>query len=533
MTDLEILIALVAVAVLLVRLADVIAIPYPIVLVLAGLAISGVPGVPGASLSPEMIFLLFLPPLLFSAAQATSPRDLKAELASLGGLVVGLSITTMVVVAAVAQLIVPQLDWTEALLLGAIVAPTDPVAAIATFSRVGVPDRVSRLVEAESMVNDATALVFYRVLVAAVVTGAIKLGPAVTDLVVGVAGGILIGLAFGLVTVFLQRRLLDSALSILMTVAVAYGSYLAAEHVGASGVLSAVAAGILIGSRAKYTVDAETRLNGIAFWETFVFALNVLLFILLGLRLPSILETVSSVFSAGELITYGATISLVVILVRLAWQYLPVTVGRVLPQALRFDTGESWRERFVVGWSGMRGAVSLAAALSLPLTLDSGASFVARDLLAFITIAVIFSTLVLQGLTLPAIIRWTGLDKPAHSPPEEIKARIAIATAALDRIDAIVLERPELPEELIERYRQLYLDREERWQSVLQRDNHTPEQVELFRSLPDLRRQLIDAERQELISRRKRGLITIETYRQLEHELDLDESRIIKLPPRV
>ncbi len=532
MTDLEILIALVAVAVLLVRLADLIAIPYPIVLVLAGLAISGVPGVPGDGLSPEVIFLLFLPPLLFSAAQATSPRDLKAELAPLGGLVVGLSITTMAVVAAVAQLIVPELDWTEALLLGAIVAPTDPVAAIATFSRVGVPERVSRLVESESMVNDATALVFYRVLVAAAVTGAIQLGPAVSDLVVGVAGGILIGLAFGLVTVFLQHRLLDSALSILMTVVVAYGSYLAAEHVGASGVLSAVAAGVLIGSRSKYTVDAETRLSGIAFWETFVFALNVLLFILLGLRLPSILEGVSSAFSAQELIGHGLIVSLAVVLVRLGWQFLPVTVGRILPWALRFDTGESWRERFVVGWSGMRGAVSLAAALSLPLTLDSGAPFVDRDLLAFITIAVILSTLVLQGLTLPAIIRWTRLDQMAWSTPAEVKARIAIATAALDEMDAIVRERPELPEDLVERYRRLYEDREARWQSVLRRDSHTPEEVELYRSLPDVRRRLIDAERRELIAWRGRGAITVDAYRQIEHELDLDESRIVKLPPR-
>lgn len=533
MTDLEILIALVAVAVLLVRLADLIAIPYPIVLVLAGLAISAVPWVPDDGLSPEMIFLLFLPPLLFSAAQATSPRDLKVELAPISGLVVGLSITTMVAVAAVAQLFVPELDWTEALLLGAIVAPTDPVAAIATFSRVGVPERVSRLVEAESMVNDATALVFYRVLVAAVVTGAINLTSAAGELVVGVAGGILIGLAFGLVTVFLQRRLLDSALSILMTVVAAYGSYLAAEHVGASGVLSAVAAGILVGSRSRHTVDAETRLSGIAFWETFVFALNVLLFILLGLRLPSILDAVRNSFTAGELITHGLTVSLVVILVRIAWQYLPSTVGRVFPPALRFDTGETWRERFVVGWSGMRGAVSLAAALSLPLALDSGAPFGDRDLLAFLTISVIFATLVLQGLSLPAIIRWTGLDRRQRVATDEIKARIAIAAAAQRRIDEIVGQRPDLPEDLVDRYRGLYEAREERWRSVLRRDERTTEEVELIRSLPDLRRQLIDAEREELISRRRRGLISIDAYRQLEHELDLDESRIVKPLPRV
>ena len=181
----------------------------------------------------------------------------------------------------------------------------------------------------------------------------------------------------------------------------------------------------------------------------------------------------------------------------------------------------------------MRGAVSLAAALSLPLTLDSGASFVDRDLLAFITIAVIFSTLVLQGLTLPAIIRWTGLDRSAHSPPEEIKARIAIATAALDRIDEIVLERPNCRRSWSSDTASSTSTGKNGGRACCDGTASTPEQVELFRSLPDLRRQLIDAERQELISRRNRGLITIETYRQLEHELDLDESRIIKLPPRV
>ena len=373
LSDLETLLLLVAVAVLFVRLADLVSIPYPIVLVLVGISIGMLPGAPGSEIPPKIIFLIFLPPLLFSAGLKTSPREMKEELGALGGLVVGLSIVTMIAVAFVAQLAIPWLDWPEALLLGAIVAPTDPVAAIATFTRVGVPQRVAQLVETESMVNDSTALVLYRVFLTAVVAGTFSLHEAGISLVVEVAGGVLIGLAVGWVSSRLQRSLDDPPLSILLMVVVAYAAYLIADNVGASGVLSAVAAGLYTGWVARTETDAETRLDANAFWATFIFALNVLLFILLGLRLPSIIEAVQDTMTIAQMIGYGALISGVVIVVRLAWQFGPVTIGRIFSPALRLDTGDGWKERLVVGWSGMRGAVSLAAALSLPLTLENGA----------------------------------------------------------------------------------------------------------------------------------------------------------------
>lgn len=529
MSDLELLIALVAVAVVLVRIADLVSIPYPIVLVVAGVLIGLTPGAPGAAIPPEVIFLVFLPPLLFTAGQSTSPAEMREELGALGGLVVGLSIVTMLAVAAVTVAFVPWLNWTEALLLGAIVAPTDPVAAIATFTRVGVPQRVARLVEGESMVNDATALVLYRVFVIAVVSGSLTLHTAVAELIIGVIGGVAIGFAIGWAAVRLQRRLPDPSLSILLSVVIAYAAYLAAEHIGASGVLSAVTAGLYTGVASRTTMDAETRLSAVAFWGTFILALNVLLFILLGLKLPAIIESVQKVMSVGEMIGYGAMVSAVVIGVRLLWQFGPVSVGRYFSPALRFDTGDGWRERLVVGWAGMRGAVSLAAALSLPLFLDDGSRFEGREVLIFLTVAVILSTLVVQGLSLPLLIRRIGLnDYEDGWSPEEARVRVAVSGVALERLDQLEAERPELPQRMIDRYRKLYEVRRERWEVALKRGNHPREDDPNLEYMPEIRRELIGAERQELIRARGAGEIDLQLYQQLQRELDLDETR---LPP--
>lgn len=529
MSDLEIVIALVAVAVVLVRLADLVAIPYPIVLVVAGVLIGLIPGAPGAELPPEVIFLVFLPPLLFSAGQSTSPAELREETGALGGLVIGLSIVTMVAVAAVAEAMIPWMNWTEALLLGAIVAPTDPVAAIATFTRVGVPQRVARLVEGESMVNDATALVLYRVFTIAVVSGSLTIHLAIRELIVAVIGGVAIGLAIGWLAVRLQRRLADPALSILLSVAVAYGAYLTADHIGASGVLSAVTAGLFVGTASRIGTDAETRLNGIAFWGTFVLALNVLLFILLGLKLPSIIESVEKVMTVRQMVGYGVIVSFVVIAVRLAWQFGPVTIGRYFSPALRFDTGDGWKERLVVGWAGMRGGVSLAAALSLPLVLDSGAPFEGREVLIFLTVAVIVATLILQGLTLPLLIRRIGLDPDGGEwSPNEAKSRVAVSEVALRRLDQLERDRPEIPEKMIDRYRKFYDVRRDRWKMALDRETHPGNDDRNLIYLPEIRRELITAERQELIRQRRAGEIDLQLFQEIQRELDLDETR---LPP--
>ncbi|MGK2931741.1 MAG: Na+/H+ antiporter [Solirubrobacterales bacterium] len=532
LSDLETLLLLVAVAVLFVRLADLVSIPYPIVLVLVGISIGTLPGAPGSEIPPNVIFLIFLPPLLFSAGLRTSPREMKEETGALGGLVIGLSIVTMVAVAAAAEFAIPWLDWPQALLLGAIVAPTDPVAAIATFTRVGVPQRVSRLVETESMINDSTALVLYRVFLTAVVAGTFSLEEAGISLVVEVAGGIFIGLAIGWVTARLQRSLDDPPLSILLTVVVAYAAYLVADSLGASGVLSAVSAGLYVGWMSRSEADAETRLDANAFWGTFIFALNVLLFILLGLRLPSIIEAVQDTMSVAQVVGYGALISAVVIVVRLAWQFGPVTIGRFFSPVLRFDTGDGWKERLVVGWSGMRGAVSLAAALSLPLTLESGADFENRETLMILTVAVIFATLVLQGLTLPMLIRKIGLTADEGWTESEARARTALARKALDRLGELERDRPEVPAEVFEQFRTIYGNREARWNKALGEGDHPADSNRSFRDSLGIRRELIDAERRELLRQQNEGEVDIEMHRRIERELDLDETKLPSLGGR-
>jgi monovalent cation/hydrogen antiporter len=524
--DIEILIALVAAAIVLVRLADAINIPYPIVLVLGGLAIGFIPGGPTLQLEPDVVFLVFLPPLLQSAGYWASPKELRAEIVPLTWLVIGLSLATMVVVAVVAQYVIPSISWSEGFVLGAIVAPTDPVSAIATFERVGVRDRVAMLVEGESMINDAVALVSYKVALAAVVTGTLTAGEAIDDLVIGVIGGVAIGLAVSGISQLALRRLDDAPLAILLTVFTAYASFALADGVGASGVLAAVSSGLFSGWRSHEIFDADLRLNAQSFWRVLVFALNAILFVLVGEQFPEILRKVGETFSPGEIIGYGLLISAVVVLVRLVWQFLPGLVGRLLPKLGDTGGGDDWRERLLIGWSGMRGAVSLAAALALPFTLDSGAAFDSRDLIVYLTVAVIFVTLVGQGLTLPALVRRLGLSSNEAWAPDEAVARLAAAQAALDRLEELESEGTPVSDTAIERMREIYQARFARCVAAIQgQDSELPIEDPLS-GYRRLREDLIRTERTTILGMRNDGRIKQELFRRLQRDLDLDEARL-------
>jgi Na+/H+ antiporter len=526
MNDIEVLIVLVAAAAVLVRFADLISIPYPIVLVLGGLGIGALPGGPELDLSPDVVFLVFLPPLLQSAGYWTSPAELRAELAPLTGLVLGLTLTTMVAVALVARAVIPELNMSEALVLGAIVAPTDPIAAVATFDRVGASERVRLLVEGESMLNDATALVAYRVALAAVVSGSFAAGEAAVDLVVAVVGGIAIGLGVAWASAQAIRRLDDAPLAILLSVLMAYVAFAVAEQVEASGVLAVVAGGLYLGWRSHEIFDADLRLNAVAFWRVLVFALNAILFVLVGLQFPDIVNRVSEQITVGEIALYGGLVSAVAIVARLAWQFLPSTVARVIPAAGALDTGSDWRERVLVGWSGMRGAVSLAAALALPLTLDSGQPFGQRDLIIFLTVAVILVTLVVQGLTLPALVSALGLGGVRPFAPDEAIARLAAAQAALDRLDELESGGDAVSEIAIERLRELYRARFARCVTSLSGDGKVVPSESPFAGYRSLRRELIEIERETLISMRSQGRLKQDVMRRIERDLDLDEARM-------
>src|SRR5918996_1598582 len=382
-------------------LAGTIGVPYPILLVLGGLVLGFLPAVPPAELPPDLVLVLFLPPLLYQAAFFSSPRDLRADARTITLLAVGLVLATMSAVAAAAHTLVGGLPWAAAFMLGAIVSPTDPLAATTILRRLGVPRRMVTVLEGESLVNDATALVAYRLAVAAVVAGSFSLWQAGLRFVAGAVGGVAIGLAVGWLIAEAFRRIEDPMVKIVLSVVAGYAAFLPADRLGLSGVLAAVAAGLYVGWRAPQLASPATRLLGVSFWEVLVYLLNAVLFVLVGLQLHPILSELSG-SSVAVLVGQAALISAVVIAVRIGWGFTITYVIRALDRRpAQRARRASARERLVAGWSGMRGAVSLAAALALPLTTSAGQAFPQRNLIIFITFGVILATLVLQGVSLP------------------------------------------------------------------------------------------------------------------------------------
>ena len=508
--DIESILVLVLAAALLVRLADFGKIPAPIVLVLGGLAIAFVPGLPDVELEPDTIFLIFLPPLVYAAAWRSSPLELKTVLRPLALLSIALVFLTAAVIAVVAHALVPELSWAEAAILGAVLAPTDAPAATAIFRRLGAPERVRLLIEGESMINDATALVLYRIAVGVATGGAFSLGDAAFEFVEIAAGGIVVGFAIAYVSDLVLRRQHDSDLAIMLSVLTAYGAYIGAEELHVSGILAAVVAGLYAGYRSPHSLDADVRLNAVAFWNVLVFGLEITLFVLLGLQLPEIVDTLEqSSDGVGELLLPVAAIAAASIAVRLAFVF-----------AMRGDAGETAGQRFAVGWSGMRGAVSLAAALAVPLSVSG------RPQIIFLTFALILVTLVGQGLSLPFIVRALKLEQPRRWSDEEAVARMEAAQSALDRIEEMEAEG-RASEQQLQRLRDLYRARFRMCQAVLAGDD--PEAAAREQRIADygeLRRELIGIEREELLTLRGSGRLRNETMRQIERDLDLEEARI-------
>jgi CPA1 family monovalent cation:H+ antiporter len=502
--DFEFVILLLGAATVLIRLADAIALPYPIALVVGGLAIGLVPGGPELELDPEAVFIIFLPPLLFAAAWRSSPRELRAEVRPLALLSIGLVLATMCAVAVVAHAIVPGMSWEAAFVLGAIVGPTDPVAAIATFSRVGVPPRVRLLVEGESMINDGTALVAFRVALAAAVGGTFSFGDAVLEFFENAVGGVAAGVAIGWLGTQVLRRQSDVSLSIFVTVITAYSSYIVAEEMmHVSGVLAAVAAGIYSGWNAHSAMDAGTRLTGVAFWTVMTFSLEAILFVLLGLQAPIVADELN----VGELALQALAVALTVVAVRMAWALTPGG-----------GFGDTLRERIAVGWSGMRGAISLAAALSVPASVDE------QPQILLLTFGVIFVTLLGQGLTLPPLLKLLRLPSSNPFSPDEALARLEGAQAALDRLDE--LEEEGAAEEPLRRLRELYRRRFAICVAALGGEEVPEESRRALRDYPGMRRDLIAVERAALLALRNDGRVSLDVVRKVERDLDLDEARI-------
>ncbi|HEX3735285.1 MAG TPA: Na+/H+ antiporter [Solirubrobacterales bacterium] len=510
MHNVESVLILLLAAALLVRLAEFGKIPAPIVLVLGGLGIAFIPGLPEIELDPDTIFLVFLPPLVYAAGWRTSPLELRALMRPLALLSVGLVFVTAAAVALVAHLLVPGLGWAEAAVLGAVLAPTDAVSSTSIFRRLGAPERVRLLVEGESMINDGTALVLYRIAIGVATGGAFSLGGATLEFVGISLGGIAVGLGVGAFSNLVIRRQTDAGLSIFLSVLTAYGAYIGAEELHVSGVLAAVVAGVYGGYQSPRSLDADIRLNAVAFWGVLVFGLEVSLFVLLGLQLPGVVDTLNQTSSGvGELLLPVAAIAAVSISVRLAFVF-----------AMGADAGETAGQRFAVGWSGMRGAVSLAAALAVPLSVG------ARPQIIFLSFALILVTLVGQGLSLPFIVRALKLEEPRRWSDEEAVARMEAAQSALDRLDQIEDEE-RASETQLKRLRDLYRGRFRMCQAVLGgEDPETAAREQRLADYGELRRELIGIEREELLSLRGAGRLRNSTMRQIERDLDLEEARI-------
>ncbi|HSL33940.1 MAG TPA: Na+/H+ antiporter [Candidatus Limnocylindrales bacterium] len=520
----EIVFILLAAATALAILARRFGIPYPILLVLGGLAVGFVPGLPRVELEPELVFLLFLPPILFGAGYFTSIRDFKANLRAITLLSVGLVLTTTAVVGLVAFALVPTLGLAGAFVLGAIVAPPDAVAATSIFQRLGVPRRAVTILEGESLVNDATALVAYRLAVVAVTTGAFSIAEAGLTFVAVATGGTLLGLAIGFVVSKLLMRVDDPVFSVVITFLAPIAAYLPAERLGLSGVLATVAAGIWVGRHAPRNMSSSVRVAGVAAWQVLLFLINGAVFILIGLQLPTVLEGLGD-RSPGELIGIAVAISITAILVRIVWVFPATYVPRALSAGIRArEAYPRPRNVFLVSWAGMRGVVSLAAALALPMATQAGAPFPERNLIIFLTFAVILATLVGQGLTLPLVIRGLRIVADGGDDHEESHARMAAADAAARRIEELATEWPD-HRELIDALRAQYDHRArdiERHHTEGPADESEREQLEhrIIRSA------VIDAEREALLELRETGGIRDEIFRRVERDLDLEELRL-------
>ena len=499
-------------------LARLVRVPYPILLVLGGLVLGFVPGMPSVELPPELILVAFLPPLLYWAGFFASPRDLQADARAISMSAVGLVLATAVAVAVTAHAMVEGMTWPAAFALGAIVSPTDPLAASAIGRRLGVPRRLLTLLEGESLVNDATALVAYRVAVAAAVSGSFVAWQAGLRFVVTAAGGVAVGLLAGWLVAELRRRLDDPVVEIVVSVFTGYAAYLPAELLGVSGVLAAVTTGLYVGWRAPELASASTRLLGFSFWEVLVYLANAVLFILVGLQLRPILEELDGT-AVAILVGQGALVSAVVVAVRLGWGFSVPYLVRLFdrrPSQVMRRVGA--KERLLLGWSGMRGAVSLAAALALPL------DFPMRNLILFLTFSVIFATLVVQGLTLPTLIRRLNFEQDDTEEREEVRARLAATHAALDRLDELA-GADCTRDDTVERLHGLYEFRRRRLKARggYLEDDGSEDRSQAYQRLL---RELLQAQRQAIVRLRNQGQISNDVMHRIERELDLEDTRL-------
>jgi Na+/H+ antiporter len=519
-TTVELLIGLLAAIAVLGAVAERARLPYPAVLVLGGIVLGLIPGLPTVRLNPDLVLFGFIPPLVYAAAFRAASYELRLYAVQIVSLAIGLVLLTVLAGGVVGH-VVGGIAWAPAFMFGALVAPTDPVSASAVMSEVGAPERIVAILEGESLINDGTGLAIFQVAVAAAVSGGFSVGHGALKLMEISAGGIAVGLAIGWVLVRIRRPLDAPSIEIVLGLVVAFGSYSAADAAGFSGVLAAVAAGLYTGRHAQDISTPQSRLQMEPVWDAVTFVLESVLFLFIGLELHHIVDGIPHADLARAGVTAAVAI-VAMIALRTAWMLgISPLFSRLLPA--RFAAG-SRRERVVLSWSGMRGALSLAGALSIPLAARSS-PFPARDEDIFLVYCVVLGTLIIPSFTLAALVRRLGLGQSERLREQELKARIRVAQAALSQLDDLA-EQHDLPEQLVARLRGLYELRLSRLESG-RRGRAAGDDARDDRPDPqEIRHQLVAAERQALAEIRSERSAPAEVLAHIQRDIDLEETRL-------
>jgi Na+/H+ antiporter len=524
MALLELLLLLLLSAVALGWIARHFKFPYPIALVAGGAVLGLVPNLPQYTFDPQLILVAVLPPILYQAALLTSWTDFKAHLRPIGLLAIGLVAVTTLAVGATLKLLVPDVPWAAAFVLGAIVSPPDAVAATAILSRLHMPRRIVTILEGESLVNDASGLVLYKFAVAAVLTGTFSLLDATVQFAAVSVGGIAVGIALAFVYIAVHKRLGDPFIEVLTVLTIPYATYLAAEALHVSGVLAVVAAGLVRGRYAPEIVSAEMRIMARSVWNVLVFLLNSVVFILIGLQIHGVVRSLDH-YPPALLAVIGISVTAVAIGVRFAWVFPVGYLPQRLSGKLRADAPRrNARELTIMSWCGMRGIVSLAAALALPLALPGGAPFPHRDLIIFTTFVVILATLVGQGLTLAPLIRRLRVGSRWSLHDEQLRVRAAMSATALKAIDEVMAAEG-APSHWADALKAEIADRIAR--VAIEGEDLSPRMELLNR----LRQAVIQAERVELIRLWRGNEIGDEVMHHLMETLDYEQAHLPKVAP--
>jgi CPA1 family monovalent cation:H+ antiporter len=515
-----ILICLVAVG-LLALAARKIRIPYPILLTVGGLVLALIPGVPAIHLEPQLVFDLFLPPLLYPAAVATTWRDFRANLRPILLLAIGLVLATMTATAYLFHWLA-GLPLAAGFVFGAIISPPDAVAALSVTQHIRVPRKIVVILEGESLANDATSFISFRFAVAAVMTGSFSLGEASTRFLIVAAGGICVGLAIGWLATQVQRRLDDPPVQTMFSLLTPYVAYFAGERLHVSGILAVVITGMAYGWHAPRILRGRMRLQALPVWETVVFILNGVLFMLIGLQLPVVVRSLPA-GSMAQAAKLAVLVLAAIVLVRFAWIFGTSYLPRLLSRTFRHETPAPWQHTALIAWTGMRGADSLAGALAIPFALPNGQPFPGRGLILLLTFCVIFGTLILQGLSLSPLIRWLKVVDDRVSEKEERSARLKANEAALARLEELRSSSHIRPE-TVERLQSEYADR------IRELRNDAPHEesgMRLFSAdFEKLAREALQSERATVIQLRNEEQLDNQAFRRIQRDIDLAEARL-------